>query len=293
MFCLQNRILHNEQEFTLSPPRPPARRSGPEKPDYSRAVPAVAQASKLLFSLARPERSQHSLTELCREVGIHKSKGYSILNTLMEFGLVVRSEGSKTYALGPGLLVLSRSLLDQSDLRSGVGPFLEKLSKATRCTALLGLVNADQLLVVGKHEPDSGVPVAIRVGHRYPLTWGAHGKALVASLDADERRRVLAAEKLYFWGDPPPAEPDTEQLVRELEACRAAGFATDLGGMQAGVCAASSPVLGSGSRPIGAVMAVGTFPPSEASTVGSRVADVSRELSSLLGPTLESLYAPR
>jgi len=212
---------------------------------------------------------------------------------LVEFGLVVRSEGAKTYALGPGLLVLSRSLLDHSDLRSSINPFLEKLSGSTRCTALLGLITTNQVLVVGKHEPESGVPVAIRVGHRYPLTWGAHGKAIVAFLEEEDRRRVFADDELYFWGDPPSVDADTAQLERELEACRAAGYATDLGGMQVGVCAASAPVFGSGSRPIGAVMAVGTFPPGDAATVGSKVAAVARELSFLLGPTLESLYASR
>jgi DNA-binding IclR family transcriptional regulator len=225
-------------------------------------------------------------------VGIHKSKGYAILNTLMESGLVVRSEGTKTYALGPGILTLSRSVLDHADLRSGVAPFLEGLSRTTGCTALLGLVSAGRVVVTAKREPEVGVAVAIRVGHRYPLTWGAHGKAITAFLEDKERREVLSAARLYFWGDPPRPAVDVAGLEAELAAYRHDGYATDLGKVQAGVSAASAPVLGSGAHPIGAVMAVGTFPHTDAVSVGRAVAETAQELSRLLGPTLQSLYGP-
>jgi len=267
-------------------------RSKEDKPAYSRGVPAVAQATQVLFRLASAQRPWQSLTEICREVGIHKSKGYAILNTLMEFGLVVRNEESKTYALGPGILTLSRSLLDHSDLRSGVAPFLERLSKATRCTALLGLISAGRVVVAAKHEPEVGVAVAIRLGHRYPLTWGAHGKAIAALLDDTERQVVLAGEQLCFWGHPPRPVTEATELNAELEACRSDGYALDMGRVQAGVSAASAPLLGSERRPIGAVMAVGTFPRADATAVGRKVAETAQELSQLLGPTLQSLYGP-
>ena len=72
-----------------------------------------------------------SLTEICGVVGIHKSKGYSILNTLQHFAFVQRSPYGKIYSLGPGLLFLSSKVLDNMDLREAVPPaygsFLSKL----------------------------------------------------------------------------------------------------------------------------------------------------------------------
>lgn len=58
-----------------------------------------------------------TLTEICGVVGIHKSKGYSILNTLRQFAFVQRSSDSKTYSLGPGLLFLSSKVLNNMDCR--------------------------------------------------------------------------------------------------------------------------------------------------------------------------------
>ena len=86
------------------------------RPNYSQGVPAVAQASQILFYLAGAGRSQQTLTEICREVGIHKSKGYAILNTLMESALVVRSEGAKTYALGDTEVLLFLLLVTSEEI---------------------------------------------------------------------------------------------------------------------------------------------------------------------------------
>ena len=51
-------------------------------------VPAVEQACRIIFSMAGNGASQMGLTEICSQVGIHKSKAYSILQTMQAFGLV-------------------------------------------------------------------------------------------------------------------------------------------------------------------------------------------------------------
>jgi DNA-binding IclR family transcriptional regulator len=51
-------------------------------------VLAVEQASRLLYCLATTRSSHMSLIEICTQVGIHKSKAFSILYTLERFRLV-------------------------------------------------------------------------------------------------------------------------------------------------------------------------------------------------------------
>ncbi len=76
------------------------------KDSYLQLVPAVDQSIRLLFSLANTIGGEASLTELTKEVGISKSKGLAILNTLRNAGLVTRDDRTKNYALGPNLLTL-------------------------------------------------------------------------------------------------------------------------------------------------------------------------------------------
>ena len=76
------------------------------KDSYLQLVPAVDQAVRLLFCLANTVGGEASLTQLTKEVGISKSKGLAILNTLRSAGLVTRDDRTKNYGLGPNLLPL-------------------------------------------------------------------------------------------------------------------------------------------------------------------------------------------
>lgn len=58
-------------------------------------VPAVGQTSRVLLCLAGARSSHMSLIEICAQVGIHKSKAFSILFTLQKLGLVPRSSDGK------------------------------------------------------------------------------------------------------------------------------------------------------------------------------------------------------
>lgn len=265
-----------------------AAQGGNRPAGYGRLVPAVEQATRILYHLAATPADDANLTEICRAVGIHKSKGYAILNTLRSAGLVVRNEPAKTYALGPGVLTLSRALLDRIGLAPAAEPHLAELAQATGATALLGLITTGQVFIVARQEAPAAMGVTVRVGHRYPLTWGAHGKAIVAFLPPARREAVLAEEPLFFYGDAekPPADRD---LRAELAEVRRQGFALDLGGVQAGINAVSAPVLNSRGEPAAVLVLVGTFPPGFAPEHGRRVAATAREMTARLAPFLEAI----
>lgn len=251
------------------------------KPDYSSLVPAVEQASRILLVLAQGSVGKMSLTEICRAVGIHKSKGYSILNTLQNFAFVQRSPGSKTYSLGPGLLFLSGKVLNHLDVRETVAPVLQWLSLETNSTALLGLISYSHVFVVAKDEGIQDIGVTIRLGHRFPLAWGAHGKAIVAFLPEVEREKLLGGSRLYFHGSQSNFDPD--RFEQEMADCRETGFAKDLGEMKSGVNAVASAVFGPTRKLIGALVVLGTFPRTLANSYGADVAAAAKRFSKLIG----------
>jgi len=265
----------------------PNRRDGNNQSGYSPIVPAVDQAGKILLCLGRGGRSRWTLTEICREVGIYKSKGYSILTTLMQFGFVEKDPQSKTYSLGPGLLSLSRFVLDHMDIRERALPFLEEIAVETRNTALLGLISAGQVFVVAKHEGNQDIGVTIRLGHRFHLTAGAHGKAIVAFMPEEERKKVLARKRLFFYGRSEPV--DMGRLKEELALCREEGYAKDAGGLQPGINAVSSPVFGPHDRIIGCLILMGTFPVEQMDEKGSRAAETAARISEALGADADRL----
>jgi DNA-binding IclR family transcriptional regulator len=248
---------------------------------YNPLVPAVEQASRVLICLGRNGNHKMTLTEIITEVGIHKSKGYSILNTLMQFGFVEKDPQTKTYSLGPGVLFLSRHLLDHMDIRERVLPFLEELAVETKSTALMGLISADQVFVVAKHEGNQNIGITIRLGHRFHITAGAHGKAITAFMDEVERKRILSRKRLFYYGD--AVHMDKKKLRAELEQCRKQGFSKDLGGLQPGIRAVSAPVLGPRQKLIGCLILMGTFAEKMVDKYGALIARSAQEVSCALG----------
>ena len=139
--------------------------------------------------------------------------------------------------------------------------------------------------MVAKHEGGVDVGVTIRTGHRFPLTYGSHGKAIAACLPREELGQLLGEDKLYFHGA--PDKLDRERLLRELADCRRDGFALDLGEMKPGLNSVASPVIGPGGAPIGYIALFGFFPAETARQFGPSVAAAVKVLSRQLGAQLD------
>lgn len=252
-----------------------------KKSDYNGLVPAVDQAARILLCLTKSPSQKINLTEICKSVGIHKSKGYSILNTLQKYGFVQKDPAGKTYFLGLGLISLSRRVLDGLNYSEIAGPFLETLAEKTRSTALFGIINEGNVFVVAREEADKDISVTIRLGYRFNITHGAHGKAIAAFLPDEEREDLLRQDKLFFHGD--ASRLDIKRLENELAECRKTGFAFDMGELNAGINVIASPVFDSQERLVGSMFIMGTFPESRIEEYGIIVAEQASKFSAMLG----------
>jgi len=255
------------------------------KSRYSTLVPAVDEASRILICLAESIPFKMSLTDICKKTGIHKSKGYSILNTLQKYGFIYKNPSDKTYSLGPGLISLSRKVLDNLDYKEIVSPFLEDLALTTQCSAFFGVINGDNLFVVAKHDAGKKIGVTIRLGHRFSLTAGAHGKAIVAFLPEEKRAEILKKDRLFFHGD--ASKIDRERLQIELNQCMKNGFAVDIGELSPGINAIASPVFNSQGDIIGSIFLVGTFHISNVNIFGENVFRCAYSISKTLGADVD------
>lgn len=212
---------------------------------YSTVVPAADEACRALFFLAQAGGEGVPLARVCEGVGFGKSKGFTVLATLVSHGLVLKDPVTKCYSLGPGVLELSHSFLDNASFRKSAGPVLSSLAAETSSTALLGLVSGGRLTIVAKEEAASGIGVTIRIGHRYPLDWGAHGKLLA-------------------------------------EGINEGGFGVDLGGMQRGINAVAAPIEGGEGVVVACVLVVGTFTAEESPKVGALAVEGAKKLKNTL-----------
>jgi DNA-binding IclR family transcriptional regulator len=255
---------------------------------YKPSVPAVEQASRVLLCLGESPNFKMRLTEICNQVGIHKSKGHSILNTLKQFGFVEKDTQTKTYSLGPALIFLSRHVLDNLHYPEIVAPFLDDLAKETNGTALFGLIYGEHLLVVGKSEGNQNIGFTIRLGHRFHITLGAHGKAIVAFMPEADREKILTKKRVYFYGLD-ISRLNMKRLKEELIKCRQLGYAQDIGEVTQGVNFVSAPVFGVQEKIIGCIILIGTFSESLIERYGPKTGDVAKRISYKLGADIKNL----
>jgi DNA-binding IclR family transcriptional regulator len=245
----------------------------------------VKQAGDILFCLAGNHADKMSLVEICAHVGVSGSKAFGILEALQGTGLVKRGRDGKGYALGPGLVTLSRKVLDDLTPARLAEPVLEELTTTTGSTSVLGLLTGDTVYVAAKRESVGDIRTVARVGHIMPLTYGAHGKVIAAFLTKDEQERILKEEDLYFHGN--PGKLDRARLAEELAECRLKGFACDFGESAQGVNVVAAPVMSSASRPIGFVEVFILASPEVAAEFGPLVARAGKVLSRQLGAEIE------
>lgn len=267
----RSEILRGEEEAAL---------------DRKPVVPAVEQACKILLSLGNNQREMR-LSQICKHLGMHRSKVHAILHALLPFGFVEKDNLAKTYSLGPALFSLGRTFLDNLSYPAIVEPFLETLAGETNATAVFGFITGDHLLAVAKREGNHNIGITLRVGHSVPIALGAHGKAILAFMPEEGRRKILSDDSLHFKGN--ILHLNKRHLEKELSRCRDLGFARDVGEVTPGVNVVSAPVFGAEKEIIGCLMLFGTFPLKMIDSFGQKVAEVARQVSYKIGADLRHL----
>ncbi len=239
--------------------------------EYKVLVPALDQAVKILLYLQEAGGVKMSLTNICKAIGLHKSKGHSILKTLQSYDIVARDPASKAYTLGARLIPLARAVLDHLDIRSAAAPVVERLAKETGMTVWFGQAMNRSLFVVSKYEAGEHFWATPGIGHTFRLYDGAHGKAALAYLPDTERDALLSKV------------PDRKAVMRELDSVRQKGFARDAGEFAKGINAVAAPVFGPGRQMLGVLLLFGTFPKSQMDSLGAKTADAAGRISQKLG----------
>ncbi len=248
---------------------------------YNPTSPAVEQAARLLLCLGRSVRSDMGLTAICREIGIHKSKCYSILNALARYDLVTKNDQTKTYCLGPALMPLAQRARERFDITAVARDHLQALAEQTRSCVLLGIICNDRVYITGKYDGNDMMSVTVHLYQSLPITHGSHGKAIFGYLGAQERQRIMDSGQVFFHGDPEHFDP--ARLETELRFCRENGYAVDYGEMSHGINAVSAPIFDHDGDILAALVIVGTFPVDRCEQFGRMAADAGQILSRQAG----------
>jgi DNA-binding IclR family transcriptional regulator len=211
-----------------------------------------------------------TVAELAAATDLDRAVLYRLLDTLTDSGFVVRDHETRRFHLGVALVELGARASRGLEVRRTALPGMRALMEQAREAVCLAVRDRSDVVVVDRVEPPGlFVRVGYHVGFRHPLSVGAHGRALLAFMDPEDRRVFV---------DRQPA------LGPELDATRSRGYALSSDELERGAAGVAAPVLDRTGRPIASVGVVAPSPRlADPSALGPRVRTLALEVSRRLG----------
>lgn len=214
----------------------------------------MVRAGNLLFAFSA-EQPELGLTQLASMLGLSKATVHRLAQTLVSLGLLEQSEESRGYRLGVKLLQLAHVVEASLDLRTEARTALRDLRDETGETVYLMLRRGDRAFCAERIEGSHRMrDLSTPPGSFVPLEVGAAGTAILASMEPDDARKVLARAA--------EAAPDA---FKRVEAARSNGYSFSRGDITEGVGAIAVALLDERGTAVGAISLGGLLSRVEAS----------------------------
>jgi IclR family transcriptional regulator, pca regulon regulatory protein len=223
-----------------------------EKPEYR--VEALAKGLRIL-SLFTEQRPTWRISDIVTAAGIPMPTVYRIVMTMTAEGYLEHLPDGD-YRPGVRVLTLGSASLHSLDLVELARPRLRELATATGETVNLCVLNADRVLYLVRIRNSDLVTANIQVGSTLPAVHTSIGKLLLSYLDDTDLRARITADS--FGGNHGPnAKESLDELLAELPATRAQGWATQDEELAFGLRSVAAPVRDATGRVVaGANIAV-------------------------------------
>ncbi len=243
-------------------------------------VPALERGMKLLELLARhPEGLAMPDMD---ELGLPSASLYRMLVTLVETGYAVRDDRDK-YRLSRKLLSLGYHSVDESGIVEHAAGPMRKLRDECGETVTLSVFYGNEGVVIEQIASTLAVKVTVRIGHHFPLHTAAPGKAVMAFLPDEERKRLLKSIKYTVFNE--KTITGARQMEKELEDVRKDGIAFDRGEELEEIRCVAAPVFDRRNYPVAAICVSGPFSRLNSKNLnlyGNAVRKAAAEISALI-----------
>ena len=213
-------------------------------------VHSVAKAFEVLKAFDSGSLSL-TLRDLERKTGINKATVRRFALTLVDLGYLRMLENHR-FQLSPKVLDLGALYLETLTLPDLAYPILERISTQLQESTNLAVLDEAEVVYVSRvNAAERILDVNLRIGSRLPYYATSLGKALVAWLPAEERRRIWKLARIEAFTE--KTITDFAELESELEACRQQGYACANDELEAGLRSVAVPIFNRQQEPIAAL----------------------------------------
>ena len=184
---------------------------------------SVAKAMEVLQILSQAE-SPLSLKELATRCGYPKSTVFGLLTTMRAYDVAAQTPDGK-YTLGLRLFEYGRQVERSWDISLVARPYMEHLCQRTGASVMLSVCEGGSVITLDQVETRDNLRVVSDIGSRLPIYCTSQGKVFLAHMSRTSAEALLRAQPMTQFT--PHTVTDPSALMREIETCRANGYAID------------------------------------------------------------------
>lgn len=220
--------------------------------DHGGAKPGGVERFRILLDLLAT-RAPISVSDVADAARLPLSTTHKMLQEFVTSGLAAFDGARRLYSPGPELHRLVALLTQAGPVTAGVRQILRDLAEAAQETACLNWLNRDRAsyTVLAIEEGPGPLQYVVELGGHLPLHAGASGRAILAFMSPQERKRYLSRRKVARL------TADTIVDGKLLEAALAqsgkAGFAISQGERLVGAVGIAAPIFDTQDQVVGSL----------------------------------------
>jgi len=179
--------------------------------------------------------------ELSEHLSLTTPTTHRIIQALERHSLVEKEQQTRRYRLGLSLFAMGAKAADGTGLRTLCRPSIIKLAAETGDTVFLMARSGLNAICVDRHEGTYMLDsLTGHVGGQIPMGVGSASQAILAFLPAPEAQAIINANESAFGRF---GKLTAAQVLEQLPAVRARGYAIDRGSLVEGISAIAVPIL--------------------------------------------------
>lgn len=215
---------------------------------------SLQKSLRVIDILAR-EPQGLALGQVADRLGAPKPTVHHILKTFVAHDYVFQDPETRRYQIGYKFLTISRTILDNLDIRKHAEPHMRRLHQACGLAVHLAVLRNNKFVYIEKIGAPEGLSLVSYVGYATDPHAASGGKVLLAALDPDEVTRLYADKPLRPYGK--KTITSLPELQAELAKVRVQGYAVDDEEYYEGVRCVAAPVR-AGERVVAALSVTGS-----------------------------------
>jgi DNA-binding IclR family transcriptional regulator len=186
-----------------------------------------AQRVMEIFEFFAERRMRSNINDVCKALGYPQSSTSMLLHSLVQLGYLTYDKQARTFHPMLRIATVGRWLLDEAS--DGVSHLhvMEKVSRATGHTIVLGVQNGIDVLYIQVIQATNPIRFYMKPGSLWPIHSTAVGQVLL-SLKSDSEIRAII-RRINSERDPNGDRVNIDEVLKAVRTIRSNGYAMTIG----------------------------------------------------------------